>query len=53
MDSWNSGIARPMMREYGYIWIYFSLFVLICSFSMLGIFTGHVIAHFITELYEY
>ena len=35
LESWSMGIARPVMEAFPYAWIFFVLFILIATFTML------------------
>lgn len=37
------GIARPVMAEFGWAWVYFVPFILISSFTILNLFVGIIV----------
>ena len=43
LESWSSGVARPMMESYPLIWIYFVPFILISSFMVLNLFIAIIV----------
>jgi voltage-gated sodium channel len=43
MDSWSSGIARPIMEQYPYAWAFFIPFILIATFTMLNLFIAVIV----------
>lgn len=43
LESWSMGIARPVIAEYPYAWIFFILFILGTSFTMLNVFIGIIV----------
>jgi voltage-gated sodium channel len=43
LDSWSSGIARPIMNDYPYAYLLFIPFVLISSFVVLNVFIGVIV----------
>jgi voltage-gated sodium channel len=43
LESWSSGVARPMMETYPLIWIYFVPFILISSFMVLNLFIAIIV----------
>lgn len=51
LESWASGIARPMLSEYPYAWIYFVSFIIISNFLLLSLMTS-VITASVVEIYE-
>jgi len=40
LESWSMGIARPVMAEFEYAWIFFVTFILVASFTMLNLFVA-------------
>jgi len=38
LESWSMGIARPVMSEFPYAWIFFVAFILVATFTMLNLF---------------
>ncbi len=43
MDSWSSGIARPIMEQFAYAWLFFVPFILIATFTMLNLFIAVIV----------
>jgi voltage-gated sodium channel len=43
LESWSSGIARPMLDAYPWIWLYFVPFILISSFMVLNLFIAIIV----------
>ncbi len=44
LESWSSGVARPMMEAYPWIWLYFVPFILISSFMVLNLFIAIIVS---------
>ncbi|HEY5720195.1 MAG TPA: ion transporter, partial [Gammaproteobacteria bacterium] len=42
-ESWSMGIARPVMAEYPYAWLFFVPFILIATFTMLNLFIAIIV----------
>lgn len=51
LDSWSSGIARPITAEYPFAWIYFISFIIISNYLLLSLMTS-VITASVVEIYE-
>ncbi|MDR9452414.1 MAG: ion transporter [Wenzhouxiangella sp.] len=43
LESWSSGIARPMIDSYPWVWLYFVPFILISSFMVLNLFIAIIV----------
>ena len=43
LESWSSGIARPMIDDYPWIWLFFVPFILISSFMVLNLFIAIIV----------
>ncbi|MEQ8711478.1 MAG: ion transporter [Cyclobacteriaceae bacterium] len=43
LESWSSGIARPILEEMPYAWIFFVPFILIATYTTLNIFIAIVV----------
>jgi voltage-gated sodium channel len=43
LESWSMGIARPVMEAYPYAWLFFVLFILISTFTMLNLFIAIIV----------
>ncbi|RPF53980.1 ion transporter [Aquisalibacillus elongatus] len=46
LESWASGVMRPVMEEAPYSWIYFVSFILAGSFVVLNLFVGVIVNNF-------
>jgi voltage-gated sodium channel len=51
LESWSMGIVRPVMVEHPYAWIFFIIFILIATFTMLNLFIAIIVnaMHTFTE----
>lgn len=43
LESWSMGIARPVIAEYPQAWIFFIVFILIATFTMLNLFIAVIV----------
>lgn len=43
LESWSMGIARPVMAQVPYAWIFFVLFILVATFTMLNLFIAIIV----------
>ncbi len=43
LESWSMGIARPIMAQHPYAWIFFVIYILIVTFIMVNLFIGLVV----------
>lgn len=43
LESWSMGIARPVMEQFPYAWIYFVIYILIVTFIMVNLFIGLIV----------
>jgi len=43
LESWSMGIVRPVMELHPYAWIFFVLFILIATFTMLNLFIAIIV----------
>lgn len=43
LDGWSSEIVRPVMNEYPWAWVYFLVFILVASFTVLNLFIGIIV----------
>ena len=43
LESWSSGIARPMIDSHPWVWLYFVPFILISSFMVLNLFIAIIV----------
>lgn len=43
LESWSMGIARPVMEVYPQAWIFFVLFILLSTFTMLNLFIAVIV----------
>ena len=44
LESWSMGIVRPVMEEFAYAWIFFIVFILCTSFTVLNLFIGIIVS---------
>ena len=44
LESWSSGIARPMQEQIPMIWLFFVPFILISSFMVLNLFIAIIVS---------
>lgn len=43
LESWSMGIARPVMEQFPYGWLFFVPFILIATFTMLNLFIAIIV----------
>lgn len=43
LESWSMAVARPVIDEFPYAWIYFITFILITAFTVLNLFIGIIV----------
>ena len=43
LESWSMGIARPVMAEYPFAWMFFVPFILVATFTMLNLFIAVIV----------
>jgi len=43
LESWSMGIVRPVMVEHPYAWIFFVIFILVATFTMLNLFIAIIV----------
>ena len=43
LESWSMGIARPVLEAYPFAWIFFVIFILVTTFTMLNLFIAVII----------
>jgi len=43
LESWSMGIARPVMAEFPYAWVFFVPFILLATFTMLNLFIAVIV----------
>lgn len=44
LESWSMGIARPVMAEFPYAWVFFIPFILVATFTLLNLFIGVIVS---------
>ena len=51
LESWSMGIVRPVMEVHPYAWLFFVIFILIATFTMLNLFIAIIVnaMHSFTE----
>lgn len=45
LDSWSSGMMRPIMQEAPFAWLYFIAFVLVGTFVIFNLFVGVIVSN--------
>ncbi len=43
LESWSSGIARPMLEAFPWVWVFFVPFILVSSFMVLNLFIAIIV----------
>lgn len=43
LESWSMGIARPVLESYPFAWIFFVIFILVTTFTMLNLFIAVIV----------
>lgn len=43
LESWSMGIARPVMEQFPLAWVFFVIFILIATFTMLNLFIAIIV----------
>jgi len=43
LESWSMGIARPVMEQFPHAWLFFVVFILIATFTMLNLFIAIIV----------
>jgi voltage-gated sodium channel len=43
LESWSMGIARPVMAQLPYAWLFFVVFILVATFTMLNLFIAIIV----------
>jgi len=43
LESWSMGIARPVMEQFPYAWMFFIIFILVATFTMLNLFIAIIV----------
>jgi len=49
LESWSMGIVRPIMQVYPYAWIFFVLFIICTTFTVLNLFVGIIVSAMTAE----
>ena len=49
LESWSMGIVRPIMEIFPYAWIYFVLFIVCTTFTVLNLFVGIIVSAMTAE----
>ena len=44
LESWSMGIVRPVMAEFPHAWVFFIVFILCTSFTVLNLFIGIIVS---------
>jgi len=43
LESWSMGIARPVMEQFPYAWLFFVTFIMVATFTMLNLFIAIIV----------
>lgn len=43
LESWSRGIARPVMEQFPHAWLFFVVFILVATFTMLNLFIAIIV----------
>ena len=43
LESWSMGVVRPVMQVFPFAWVFFVLFILVATFTMLNLFIGVIV----------
>jgi len=43
LESWSMGIARPVLEAYPFAWVFFVIFILVTTFTMLNLFIAVIV----------
>jgi len=43
LESWSMGIARPVMAQFPFAWVFFIIFILVATFTMLNLFIAIIV----------
>lgn len=43
LESWSMGIARPVMEQFPFSWLFFVVFILVATFTMLNLFIAIIV----------
>lgn len=43
LESWSMGIARPVMEQFPHSWLFFVVFILVATFTMLNLFIAIIV----------
>jgi len=49
LESWSMGIVRPIMQTFPYAWIFFILFIVSTTFTVLNLFVGIIVSAMTAE----
>jgi len=49
LESWSMGIVRPIMEVFPYAWIYFVIFIVCTTFTVLNLFIGIIVSAMTAE----
>ncbi len=44
LESWSMGIARPVIAEYPWAWLFFVPFIMVATFTLLNLFVGVIVS---------
>jgi voltage-gated sodium channel len=43
LEGWVDGVVKPVMEKYPYAWIFFIIYIVVCTFMVLNLFIGVVV----------
>ncbi len=49
LEGWSMGIVRPVMEIFPYAWIYFFIFIVCTTFTVLNLFVGIIVSAMTAE----
>lgn len=52
LDGWSAEVARPVMEAFPYAWVFFVIFILVSTFTLLNLFIGVIVNAIQTEVHE-
>jgi voltage-gated sodium channel len=52
LEGWSGDIARPVMEKFPYAWIFFVIFIMIATFTMLNLFIAIIVSAMQTQAHD-
>ena len=52
LDGWSAEIARPVMEAFPYAWVFFVVFILVSTLTLLNLFIGVIVNAIQTEVHD-